>query len=64
MIWENLSNRRLNDILSNFVLLCVVLICWFYVLYAGKVMCERYLDTVNWEAIAERDRVINEKLTL
>jgi hypothetical protein len=58
IIFDTTSKQKLVDFLSNAILLCVVLLCWFYVLYAGRVVTERYLEKVDFSEVVERISVI------
>ena len=41
------SDRKVKELLINTLALVVVLISWYYVIAAGKVLSERYLKTID-----------------
>ena len=52
------SKKKTVELLSNTILFCVVLLCWFYVLYAGRIVTERYLEKLDFSEVVERISVI------
>ena len=52
-----LSRPATVDLVSNALLLAVVAVAWGYVLYAGAVASQRYLDTVDLTQFAKDERV-------
>jgi hypothetical protein len=42
MAWYE-SERKVKNFVSNLLLLAVVLVAWFYTIYAGTVVSQRYL---------------------
>ena len=57
-ILERKSNKKLTEFLVNGVLLGIVLVCWFYVLYAGRVATLRYLEKIDFSETVERITVL------
>ena len=58
IIVDTSSKQKLIDFLSNVILFCLVLLCWFYVLYAGRTVTERYLEKIDFSEVSERISVI------
>ena len=52
------SSRKLSEFIVNLLLLSVVLVCWWYVVYAGRVATLRYLDKLNFSDQVERVTVL------
>jgi len=46
MAWYQ-SERKVRNFFSNLVLLAAVLVTWFYTLYAGTVVSQRYLNKLD-----------------
>ena len=58
IIFSASSRSRSVELVGNFILLAVVLICWFYVLYAGRVATLRYLEKLDFSEPVERITVL------
>ena len=52
------SSRKLSEFIVNLLLLSVVLVCWWYVVYAGRVATLRYLDKLDFSDQVERVTVL------
>ena len=52
------SRSKTVELVGNLILLVVVLICWFYVLYAGRVATLRYLEKIDFSEPVERITVL------
>ena len=52
------SSRKLSEFIVNLLLLSVVLVCWWYVVYAGRVATLRYLDKLDFSDKVERVTVL------
>ena len=52
------SSRKLSEFVVNLLLLSVVLVCWWYVVYAGRVATLRYLDKLDFSDQVERVTVL------
>ena len=52
------SSRKLSEFIVNLLLLSVVLVCWWYVVYAGRVATLRYLDNLDFSDQVERVTVL------
>ena len=52
------SRAKCVELVGDLILLAVVLICWFYVLYAGRVATLRYLEKLNFSEPVERITVL------
>ena len=52
------SSRKLSEFIVNLLLLSVVLVCWWYVVYAGRVATLRYLDKLDFSNQVERVTVL------
>lgn len=50
------SDRKVKELLLNLLCLLVVLVSWFYVIRAGKVLSERYLDRVDLSQFYREER--------
>jgi len=50
------SVRQRVTIVSHVLLVCMVAVAWYYVLLAGKVVTERYLDALDLQP-PEEERV-------
>ncbi len=46
MTWLD-SNRKVKELLSNFVLLAIVVVSWTYVVIAGRFVSRRYLQNID-----------------
>ena len=57
-ILERKSKKKLTEFLVNLVLFGIVLVCWFYVLYAGRVATLRYLEKIDFSETVERITVL------
>ena len=57
-ILDRRSNKKLTEFLVNTVLLGIVLVSWFYVLYAGRVATLRYLEKLDFSETVERITVL------
>ena len=57
-ILDRRSNKKLTEFLVNAVLLGIVLVSWFYVLYAGRVATLRYLEKLDFSETVERITVL------
>ena len=55
---ERKSKKKLTEFLVNLVLFGIVLLCWFYVLYAGRVATLRYLEKIDFSETVERITVL------
>ena len=55
---ERKSKKKLIEFLVNLVLFGIVLVCWFYVLYAGRVATLRYLEKIDFSETVERITVL------
>ena len=44
-----LSDAKIKEYVINFLLFCIILLSWTYTIYAGKVVSERHLHTLNLE---------------
>jgi hypothetical protein len=44
-----LSDKKLKEIVSNFILFCIVVLSWTYTILAGKAISEKYLHTLEFE---------------
>ena len=55
---ERKSKKKLTEFLVNLVLFGIVLVCWFYVLYAGRVATLRYLEKIDFSETVERITVL------
>ena len=52
------SRAKCVELVGDLILLAVVLICWFYVLYAGRVATLRYLEKLDFSEPVERITVL------
>ena len=52
------SRTKCVELVGDLILLAVVLICWFYVLYAGRVATLRYLEKLDFSEPVERITVL------
>ena len=52
------SRKKFSDFLINLTLLSVNLVCWFYVLYAGRAATLRYLEKIDFTTPEERITVL------
>ena len=52
------SRAKCVELAGDLILLAVVLICWFYVLYAGRVATLRYLEKLDFSEPVERITVL------
>ena len=52
------SSRKLSEFIVNLLLLSVVLVCWWYVVYDGRVATLRYLDKLDFSDQVERVTVL------
>ena len=44
-----ISNARIKEYVINFILSCVILLCWTYTILAGIFVSERHMHTLNLE---------------
>ena len=52
------SRTKCVELVADLILLGVVLTCWFYVLYAGRVATIRYLEKIDFSEPVERITVL------
>ena len=52
------SRAKCAELWTNLVLFSLVLICWFYVLYAGREATLRYLEKIDFSEPVERITVL------
>ena len=55
-----LSDTRLKHHIIDLLLFCIVILSWGYTIYAGKIVSERHMHTLNLEPIS-RDTDLSEK---
>ena len=59
MIFPDLnSKKRLSEFTVNVILAAIVLLCWYYVVYAGRVATLRYLEKLDFSYKGERVTVL------
>ena len=59
MIFPDLSSRkRFIEFSVNVILIAIVLLSWFYVIFAGRVATLRYLDKLDFSFKGERITVL------
>ena len=59
MIFPDLnSKKRLSEFTVNVILAAIVLLCWYYVVYAGRVATPRYLEKLDFSYKGERVTVL------
>ena len=59
MIFPDLSSRKRSIEFSvNVILTAIVLLSWFYVIFAGRVATLRYLDKLDFSYKGERITVL------
>ena len=59
MIFPDLSSRKKYlEFTVNVILTAIVLLCWFYVIYSGRVATLRYLDKLDFSYKGERITVL------
>ena len=59
MIFPDLnSKKRLSEFTVNVILAAIVLLCWYYVVYAGRVASLRYLEKLDFSYKGERVTVL------
>ena len=59
MIFPDLnSKKRLSEFTVNVILAAIVLLCWYYVVYAGRVTTLRYLEKLDFSYKGERVTVL------
>ena len=52
------SRAKCAQLLTDLLLVALVLICWFYVLYAGREATLRYLEKIDFSEPVERITVL------
>ena len=52
------SRAKCAELLTDLLLFALVLICWFYVLYAGREATLRYLEKIDFSEPVERITVL------
>ena len=59
MIFPDLSSRKRSvEFIVNVILTAIVLLSWFYVIFAGRVATLRYLDKLDFSYKGERITVL------
>jgi len=58
------SVRQRVTLVSHVLLVCMVAVAWYYVLLAGKVVTERYLDALDLQPPEERVTVLQLKASV
>ena len=59
MIFPDLnSKKRLSEFTVNVILAAIVLLCWYYVVCAGRVATLRYLEKLDFSYKGERVTVL------
>ena len=51
-------NKKLSELVVNIILFLIVCLCWFYVIYAGRVATCRYLEKIDFSEPVERITVL------